>query len=918
LQSDASNGTQLIVLSAKSAPALDQRMAQLESYLAASPSPNLANVAFTLQVGRKPFRHRQAIVASGVDELKAALQARSSPSNKLKALRTENAPADAARVAFLFPGQGSQYVNMGRDLYASEPVFRDAVDRCCKVLGGHLQFDLRSVLYPGNDGEDEAARQLAQTANTQPALFVIEYAMAQLWMSCGVRPAAMLGHSVGEYVAACLAGVFSLEDALALIAERGRLIQSLPGGTMLAVNLTEQDLEPLLSPELSIAAVNSAGQTVASGSDAAIAALEAALQRRKIQCRRLRTSHAFHSPMMEAILARFVERVAQVELHPPTLKYLSNVTGTWIKPEQATDPAYWGAHLRRTVRFAECAATLTADADLVLLEVGPGDALLSLVRGKNSAADKSMAASMRHALAAENDRDFWLNAAGRLWLWNAPLEWTGLHAGQRRLKLSLPVYPFQRQRYYVEPRKIEPDNTSQKSAIVPLFRSDDLTEWFYAPSWRRSVAEVLPQDVPTAGEAWLVLAEDGPLITALRSGLGVESALIQVRSGPGFRRASTECYEIDPAKRADYDQLLRDLSARELWPERIIHGFLTGRSADATLDRAIDLGVYSALTLMQGIEAAAPGKPIVLNVVTDRAYSVFGEDTAMPVAAALNAFCKGVPVELPSVTARIIDVDLETNFAQASQQIIRELKSIAVSETVAYRGNSRWVATHEPLQLPESLFGQDDSEVVLRPGGTYILTGGTGGIGLVLARHIAQRTRGTLVLTSRTAFPPAGEWPTLLAAVETPESLKQKIQGLQKIQAWGGEVVVLQADTADADAMRDSAVRPDPRDHPCRRYRQRGNDCDAIERTDARVLVGKGAWGGVDSRGSRCRRPRLRPVVFLDQRNHPGLRVSRLRSRERLSRCVRDKVRQSTRNARSLRWMGYLARGRHGGRGSGS
>ena len=550
LRSDAFEGAQLFVLSAKSAVALDQRLAQLEQYAGKNPTASFADVAYTLQVGRKAYQYRLALVAGSVDELKTALQ-----SARIKTVRTETVPADAASVAFLFPGQGSQYVNMGLGLYEAEPVFRAVVDECCEILMPHLQLDLRTILYPEAGKETEATQLLGQTAMTQPALFVVEYAMATLWMSCGVAPAAMLGHSIGEYVAACLAGVFPLEDALKLIVERGRLVQSLPGGAMLAVSLPEQDLEPMLNAEVSIAAVNSPGQTVASGNEMAIAELEEALRKRSIHCRRLRTSHAFHSPMMEPIVEKFVEQVRMIELRPPNMRFLSNVTGTWITEQQATDAAYWGEHLRKTVRFAECLRTLGQDDGMALLEVGPGDTLLSLAKGEGTEQRRPMVASMRHPLAVESDRAFWLTAAGRLWLLNTSIDWKGFHSGQKRLKLSLPTYPFRRQRFYIEPGKA--------AAIedASLSKRTNIDDWFYVPSWRRSVVEISFQAAQQ--KTWLVLSDDGALMDALAHGLGSEGRVIQVKTGESFRRVSETCYTIDPMNKDDYEDLVRDLSLRD-------------------------------------------------------------------------------------------------------------------------------------------------------------------------------------------------------------------------------------------------------------------------------------------------------------------------------------------------------------------
>ena len=306
-------------------------------------------MAFTCQLGRTAFPHRRAVVVEDTRESIAALA--SLDRKKLTA-------GTAGRTApvFLFSGQGSQYVNMGRELYEQEPVFREALNLCAKHLREPLETDLIAALYPPDAEKDDCAERLNQTWLTQPALFAIEYALAQWWKSLGIEPAAMAGHSIGEYVAACLAGVFSLEDALAIVAARGRLIYDLPAGAMLAVPLSAAEIE--LPKNLSLAAINNPAMCVVSGPTDAIAAYEESLAKQSIACRRLFTSHAFHSAMMEPILGAFEQRLHGIKLHAPRIPYLSNVTGTWIKAEEATDPAYWARHIRSTVRFSDNLAEL--------------------------------------------------------------------------------------------------------------------------------------------------------------------------------------------------------------------------------------------------------------------------------------------------------------------------------------------------------------------------------------------------------------------------------------------------------------------------------------------------------------------------------------------------------------------------------
>jgi amino acid adenylation domain-containing protein len=442
---------QLLVLSAKSATALDRATLRLAEQLRDRPDlplAALADIAYTLQVGRKAFQHRRALLCRDLPDAAHALE-----SLDPERLLTRAATPGEHPVAFLFPGQGAQYAGMGRGLYAGEPVFRDAVDRCC----GLLPFDLRSALWNGDPASDRqaAAERLQQTEIAQPALFVLSWATAQLWLSWGVRPAALLGHSIGEYVAACLAGVFRLEDALALVVERGRLMQRMAPGAMLAVPLPEAEVVKLIegfAGELSLAAVNRPDLCVVSGSPAAIDAVAAGLAARDVTARRLHTSHAFHSHTADPILAPFAAAVRKVRLAPPSPPLLSNLTGTWMRPEEATDSTYWARQLRGTVRFAEGLAHLLAEPQRILLEAGPGDTLSSFAREHPARRpEQAVIPSLRHPKSAEEDTAVLLRAVARLWLSGGNFDWEAFSAAEERRRVSLPTYPFERRRYWVDP-----------------------------------------------------------------------------------------------------------------------------------------------------------------------------------------------------------------------------------------------------------------------------------------------------------------------------------------------------------------------------------------------------------------------------------------------------------------------------------
>jgi acyl transferase domain-containing protein len=480
---------QLFVISARSQTALEHAGANLASYLASSDAAlNLADAAFTLQTGRRHFPYRRSTVACTAAEAAEALV--SGDSKRVWSRKCEHPDAP---VVFLFPGQGAQQVNMGRGLYEREPNFATQVDECAEALGPLLGLDLRTLLYPQPGHEEEASRQLKETFITQPALFVVEYALAQLWMQWGVAPKAMIGHSLGEYVAACLAGVFSRNDALHIIAARARMMQNLPAGAMLAVRLPEAEVIPLLGDMLSIAAVNTPGMTVVSGPFDAIDAISAILEEKKVMYRRLATSHAFHSAMLDPMLPGFAEVVSSVQMHPPQVPFVSSLTGTWITDEQATNPDYWVQQVRRAVRFSSGIAELLHDPANILLEVGPGQTLSTLARQHPARQPANeIVASLKNEenirpdlqskdlqskvlqskdLRSQDIRSM-LEAVGHIWSAGGGVNWVGFHGNEARHRVSLPTYPFERQRYWID----SPPLATADQAALPANESKTHSE----------------------------------------------------------------------------------------------------------------------------------------------------------------------------------------------------------------------------------------------------------------------------------------------------------------------------------------------------------------------------------------------------------------------------------------------------------
>lgn len=445
--SSASRSKQLLMLSAKSKTSLDAMTENLRAWLEAHPNASLADAAFTLKVGRRHFKHRRLIVGGSHQEVIDAI------ANKdAQLIGTRELHEAAPGVVFMFPGQGSQYVNMGRDLHASEPVFAQHFDQCCKLFSTELGDDLKAIIFPKAGEEEKAAEQLKQTIYTQASLFTMHYSLAKLWMHWGITPDAMMGHSIGEFAAGCLAGVFSLEDAVKLVANRGRMMQELPGGSMLSVRAAEEDVVKRLPAGCSIAANNGPQLCVASGPHKAIAKLQAELEKDGITCKLLVTSHAFHSPMMDAIVAPYKKVVESVKLSAPRIPIVSTVTAEWLKDDEATSSKYWSDHLRATVRFAQAVKFAWVDADRVMLEVGPRTTATTLARQQSTDSKKQAAVpSLGDSAGNGNELTQLLKAVGGLWQSGVIIDWNKFYEREERHRISLPTYAFERIRHWVDP-----------------------------------------------------------------------------------------------------------------------------------------------------------------------------------------------------------------------------------------------------------------------------------------------------------------------------------------------------------------------------------------------------------------------------------------------------------------------------------
>ena len=788
----SSRPAQLLVLSAKTATALDTARNNLAEWLKQHPDADLADVAFTLQAGRKSFAHRLALACRETSEAATALAAGEAKQVQI-GLResSQNRP-----VAFMFTGQGAQYVQMARELYETEESFQADVDHCCEILKPLLQLDLRDVLYPPAEHADEASERLKQTQLTQPALFVIEYALAQLWMRLGVRPAALIGHSIGEYVAACVAGIFTLEDALQVVVERGRLMQEAPAGAMLAVPLSEKEITSLLngelSGELSLAAVNAPSLCVVSGAIEAIEKCERELVKKDLACRRLHTSHALHSAMMEPLLATFTATLKEVKTGTPQIPIVSTLTGTWLTAAEGRDASYWATQLRQTVRFADALGEILKEPETVLLEIGPGQTLSALASQQGTPAkDRVVVSSLRHPLDNQSDVTYLLNAVARLWTSGVEIDWEALPASAaERRRIPLPAYPFERRRYWIDP----PASRSDTKQADALQRRHQPADYLYVPSWKRTAPPVSPvkDEVETEKSCWVVFADPCGVGAQVVRRLESEGKfVINVMATEQFDKLGERVFALNPHHRGNYESLMKEIRALGKVPAKIIH--LWGVTPDVATPSNFDWytetqgrGFYSLIYLAQVLGEHGLADEVQIEVVTNHLLEVTGAESLLAEKATVLGPCKVIPQEYPSIKCRVVDIALPEPGTEAeeplAENLIAEFAGLPAETVIAYRGRHRWLQTFEPLRVRDAVVGEP-LPPRLREQGVYLLTG-MSDLDLALARYLAEAAHARLVLLASDR-----------------EQRASRAEELLALETAGAEVLVLNADFTSRDAV---------------------------------------------------------------------------------------------------------------------
>jgi acyl transferase domain-containing protein len=524
----------------------------------------------------------------------------------------------------MFPGHGHQHMDMGRELYETEAVFRETVDQGLEYLRGELDFDLRSFLYPGPNDSAEPSVLLERPAVFQPAVFLVDFAVARLWQSWGIEPAACIGHSLGEYVAACVSGVLSYQDALRIVCLRGRLMEKSPDGAMLAISLPENQLSALLESEdgIWLSAVNAPSLCLVSGEPARISAFEERLTRDGVECSRVAATHAYHSGLMEGGVRPLVEAVAKAKLGPIKIPFVSNLTGDWIKEGEARDPEYWGLHLREPVRFAQGMERILRTPDQVLLEVGPGQIMTSLARMHDLCdPGRVLISSMRHPKAEVSDAAVLTGALARVWTAGVRVNWRGYYEAESRHRAMVPTYPFQRQRYWID-RIMTP---VERGADSPGARRN-IADWYYTRTWRRT--RLAAGDSSTAPDrsaaAPCIAFVDGSdfarsCVDRLEGG---GRRVIQVMPGSRFERAGDRI-SVDPRSQGDYLRLVDEVTRLDGFPAFVVHLWGTKpappslREDDALAEELQYQGFFSLYFLIRALGETDTLQDVPVFAVTE-------------------------------------------------------------------------------------------------------------------------------------------------------------------------------------------------------------------------------------------------------------------------------------------------------------
>jgi acyl transferase domain-containing protein/acyl carrier protein len=765
---------QLITYSAKTKNALDRYNNKLKAYVENDGFEDLPNLAYTQKTGRKDFNYRQFQIGKNKTELL---------NNWEPLIIDQLKPAAKNRVpnvVFMFPGQGSQYFGIAKDLYKQEKVFKEAMDLGFALLKKESGKDFKAII--GFSDEHSNKDLITNTENTQPLLFLVEYALSKLLFHWGITPSKMIGHSLGEYTAACLADVFSVEQGLKILLKRGELMGALSKGSMVGIGASAEIIGPLLNQNISIAAVNTDQTCVVSGKDEILEELMKTLTNKGIAFTKLKTSHAFHSEMMDDMLDDFREVLKDVEFADPTIPFISNLTGKEVLPEDVKNVNYWVKHLRETVKFSE-GIKAVIEPNSVYVEVGPGSTLSGFLRqATNNGNEHTIISLIRHPKQSVNDNEKLATGIGMLWSAGVKLNWEAYYEDENRTKIAIPKYSFEKSNFQSRINPLKDFN------IAGNRERGTVSNWLYEPSWKRESFPISVND-ETNDQLTLIFDSGSELTERLHQTFKEKKErTILVKNGDEVKALSTDVFQINFQKEEHYKYLFDELVKNESLPNNIVCLLKNTEHNDLEIQTS-QLNFYELLYIAKGLNQANLNSKVKLVVVSTDLHDVLGVEQQNLGGAMTQGLSLVISQENPLIRTQCIDVSKVNNNEAVVPQLYREILSKIEKKIVSFRHGKRWVKTYNPIQVNEA----PAENSTLKNKGVYLITGGLGGLGFVYAKHLLQKYNARVILTGR-------------SNLSDNQGHSEKLKRLNELKAMG-QVSYHCVDSCDLQSMKELMLK---------------------------------------------------------------------------------------------------------------
>ncbi len=795
----------LLLVSANNEESLKENIKKLTEFLQNNCDINLSDISYTLSVGRKEFDHRAYLICSDIDDALGKLNKVEEKGFIKKICQNSNSP-----IVFMFSGQGSQYINMGLGLYKTEPEFRNVMDNCFKILSTISDYNYKEIIYPST--EEFLNETVIDNIDVSPVItFVIEYSLAKLLMDWDIKPSALIGHSIGEYTAACLSGVLTLEDALDLVSYRGYLMTKLPEGVMLNIPLESSKLSEYLNDQISLAA-DHGESCIISGSVDSISFVEKLLKENRIICQRLKINVAGHSRDMEMIMNEYKQKLQTKVLSTPQIPYISNVTGEWITIEDAGSVDYWVMQLRKTVQFSKGLEELSKLEDPVFCEIGPGNSLSTITyQFIKNVPNKKIFNTIRLENQEYSDVFYLVSRIGYLWLNGIKINWQKYYHGEERRRISLPGYSFSKKKFEINESLAE--NILQKRDISELVQVNDnikerlgIDNWTYFPIWKPTILNYTDSGEVNSDKVCLVFANNEKICSRLidRFNKIYESTII-VKEGNKFNINKNNEAEIRPGNEKDLNKLIEYLKNKNTIPEMVVHLWNLSNEKHnlkeiEKVKRSQNLGFYSLLFLAKAYANNSITNKVELCVVTDQMQSISGSQIQYPEKATLLGAIRTIPLELSNFRCKSVDIaqniEGEKEELQLINSILDEILINTKDRIISYQNNHRFALNYERVNINTG----KDKELYLKKNGAYLITGALGGLGLEIAEYLAKNVSANLILVSRSKFPDESEWDKLLNKPNS-DQIVEKINKLKFIKSFGHDTIICNSDISNYNSV---------------------------------------------------------------------------------------------------------------------